>query len=158
MFKKTLLSVCSACICMSASAQTPKFGVDPLDKVISAMTLDEKLDVLIGSSGNQSTDANATIGNASELVPGAAGQLNGVPRLGIPSTVVADGPAGLRIQPKRQGTDKTFYCTHFPVAMLMSATWNTQLVKEVGAAMGNEVKHYGVDVLLALPPTSIAIR
>ena len=118
------------------------------------MTLDEKLDVLIGSSGNQSTDANATIGNASELVPGAAGQLNGVPRLGIPSTVVADGPAGLRIQPKRQGTDKTFYCTHFPVAMLMSATWNTQLVKEVGAAMGNEVKHYGVDVLLA-PATNI---
>lgn len=154
MFKKTLLSVCSACICMSASAQTPKFGVDPLDKVISAMTLDEKLDVLIGSSGNQSSDANATIGNASELVPGAAGQLNGVPRLGIPSTVVADGPAGLRIQPKRQGTDKTFYCTHFPVAMLMSATWNTQLVKEVGAAMGNEVKHYGVDVLLA-PATNI---
>ena len=139
---------------MSASAQTPKFGVDPLDKVISAMTLDEKLDVLIGSSGNQSTDANATIGNASELVPGAAGQLNGVPRLGIPSTVVADGPAGLRIQPKRQGTDKTSYCTHFPVAMLMSATWNTQLVKEVGAAMGNEVKHYGVDVLLA-PATNI---
>lgn len=139
---------------MNASAQTPKFGVDPLDKVISAMTLDEKLDVLIGSSGNQSTDANATIGNASELVPGAAGQLNGVPRLGIPSTVVADGPAGLRIQPKRQGTDKTFYCTHFPVAMLMSATWNTQLVKEVGAAMGNEVKHYGVDVLLA-PATNI---
>lgn len=139
---------------MSASAQTPKFGVDPLDIVISAMTLDEKLDVLIGSSGNQSTDANATIGNASELVPGAAGQLNGVPRLGIPSTVVADGPAGLRIQPKRQGTDKTFYCTHFPVAMLMSATWNTQLVKEVGAAMGNEVKHYGVDVLLA-PATNI---
>ena len=118
------------------------------------MTLDEKLDVLIGSSGNQSTDANATIGNASELVPGAAGQLNGVPRLGIPSTVVADGPAGLRIQPKRQGTDKTFYCTHFPVATLMSATWNTQLVKEVGAAMGNEVKHYGVDVLLA-PATNI---
>ena len=154
MFKKTLLSVCTACICMSASAQTPKFGVDPLDKVISAMTLDEKLDVLIGSSGNQSTDANATIGNASELVPGAAGQLNGVPRLGIPSTVVADGPAGLRIQPKRQGTDKTFYCTHFPVATLMSATWNTQLVKEVGAAMGNEVKHYGVDVLLA-PATNI---
>lgn len=139
---------------MNATAQTPKFGVDPLDKVISAMTLDEKLDVLIGSSGNQSSDANATIGNASELVPGAAGQLNGVPRLGIPSTVVADGPAGLRIQPKRQGTDKTFYCTHFPVAMLMSATWNTQLVKEVGAAMGNEVKHYGVDVLLA-PATNI---
>ena len=139
---------------MSASAQTPKFGVDPLDKVISAMTLDEKLDVLIGSSGNQSTDANATIGNASELVPGAAGQLNGVPRLGIPSTVVADGPAGLRIQPKRQGTDKTFYCTHFPVAMLMSATGNTQLVREVGVGIGNEVKHYGVDVLLA-PATNI---
>ena len=36
----------------------------------------------------------------------------------------------------------------------MSSTWNTELVKLVGTAMGNEVKHYGVDVLLA-PATNI---
>ena len=137
-----------------AQEKLPQLGVDPIDDVISAMTLDEKLNVLIGSSGNVQSDAMATIGNASQRVPGAAGQLNGVPRLGIPSTVVADGPAGLRIQPTREGTSQTFYCTHFPIETVMSSTWNMDLVYSVGAAMGQEVKHYGVDVLLA-PATNI---
>ena len=154
MFKSIIMSACLATVSMQGFAQTPKFGVDPIDKVINAMTLDEKLNILIGSMGNEQTDDLATIGNASELVPGAAGQLNAIPRLGIPSTVVADGPAGLRINPTRKGTSRTFYCTHFPIATVMSATWNTQLVHQVGAAMGDEVKHYGVDVLLA-PATNI---
>ena len=118
------------------------------------MTLDEKLDLLIGSGGNAKTEASATIGNSSVLVLGAAGQLNAIPRLGIPNTVLADGPAGLRIQPKRDGTTKTLYCTHFPIETVMSSTWNSNLVKAVGAAIGDEVKHYGVDVLLA-PATNI---
>lgn len=139
---------------ISAGAQTPKLGIDPTDDVINAMTLEEKLDVLIGSDGNVKSDAAATIGNSSSLVPGAAGQLNGVERLGIPPTVLADGPAGLRINPTREGTEKTFYCTHFPIETVMSATWNTELVGNIGAAMGDEAKHYGVDVLLA-PATNI---
>ena len=140
---------------MQGSAQkAPQLGVDPIDKVISAMTLDEKLNLLIGSQGNIKTDAKVTIGNASDLVPGAAGQLNAIPRLGIPSTVLADGPAGLRINPTRTGTDKTYYCTHFPINTVMSATWNTALVETVGKATGSEVKHYGVDVILA-PSTNI---
>ncbi len=142
-------------MCMQGVAQkTPRFGVDPIPNVINAMTLDEKLDVLIGSTGKEKTNAAATIGNSAELVPGAAGQLNGVERLGIPATVVADGPAGLRISPTRKGTSQTFYCTHFPIETVMSSTWNTDLVYSIGAAMGDEVKHYGVDVLLA-PATNI---
>ncbi|HEY9551800.1 MAG TPA: glycoside hydrolase family 3 C-terminal domain-containing protein, partial [Prevotella sp.] len=101
-----------------------------------------------------STNATATVGNSAELLPGAAGQTNAIPRLGIPATVVADGPAGLRISPTRKGTDRTFYCTHFPIGTLMSSTWNTGLVYEVGAAMGDEVRRYGADVLLA-PATNI---
>lgn len=139
---------------MYATAQTPRLGVDPIEKVIAAMTLDEKLDLLIGTSGNESTNANATIGSSASLVAGAAGQLNAIPRLGIPATVLADGPAGLRINPTRPGTTTTYYCTHFPIETVMSSTWNTALVQSVGAAMGNEVKHYGVDVLLA-PATNI---
>lgn len=131
----------------------PKLGVDPIDKVISAMTLDEKLDMVIGAAGID-TDASSTIGSSAERVPGAAGQLNAIPRLGIPAIVVADGPAGVRINPTREGTKQTFYCTHFPVATVVSSTWNTELANQIGKAMGDETRHYGVDVLLA-PATNI---
>lgn len=154
MLKAKFLTLCASTLFISASAQTPKLGVDPIEKVINAMTLDEKLNVLIGSAGNVKSNATATIGSSAELVPGAAGQLNAIPRLGIPATVVADGPAGLRIKPTREGTSKTFYCTHFPIETVMSSTWNVDLVGQIGAAMGDEVKHYGVDVLLA-PATNI---
>ena len=161
-YKKFLASAALSMVCVGGAAQNlqsgtgkaPQLGVDPIDKVISAMTLDEKLNVLIGSQGNVKSDAKVTIGNASDLVPGAAGQLNAIPRLGIPSTVLADGPAGLRIDPTRTGTDKTYYCTHFPINTVMSATWNTRLVETVGKATGSEVKHYGVDVILS-PSTNI---
>ena len=131
----------------------PKLGVDPIDKVISAMTLDEKLDMVIGAA-DIDTDASSTIGSSAERVPGAAGQLNAIPRLGIPAIVVADGPAGVRINPTRDGTKQTFYCTHFPVATVVSSTWNTELANQIGKAMGDETRHYGVDVLLA-PATNI---
>lgn len=131
----------------------PKLGVDPIDKVISDMTLDEKLDMVIGAAGID-TDASSTIGSSAERVPGAAGQLNAIPRLGIPAIVVADGPAGVRINPTREGTKQTFYCTHFPVATVVSSTWNTELANQIGKAMGDETRHYGVDVLLA-PATNI---
>lgn len=148
------LVVLSAMLPMCLQAQTPRLGVDSVEKVIGAMTLEEKLDLLVGSAGNVDSHSAATIGNSAILVPGAAGQLNAIPRLGIPAVVVADGPAGLRIAPTREGTDKIFYCTHFPVETVMGATWNTELVEAVGDVMGNEVKHYGVDVLLA-PATNI---
>lgn len=155
MTKKTLiLSAIAATCCMGVNGQNyPKLGVDPIDKVISAMTLDEKLDMVIGAAGID-TDASSTIGSSAERVPGAAGQLNAIPRLGIPAIVVADGPAGVRINPTRKGTKQTFYCTHFPVATVVSSTWNTELANQIGKAMGDETRHYGVDVLLA-PATNI---
>lgn len=155
MLKKTLLlSAIAATCCVNAGGQNyPKLGTDPIDEVINAMTLDEKLDMVIGAAGID-TDEKATIGNSSELVPGAAGQTNAIPRLGIPAIIMADGPAGVRIDPTREGTDKTFYCTHIPVATVVSSTWNTELAGQIGQAMGDETSHYGIDVLLA-PATNI---
>lgn len=150
-FVAALLAVSSVA---GVAAQDPQLGKTSIDKVIDAMTLDEKIDLLVGTSGNVKNNDAATVGGQAELVPGAAGQTNGVPRLGIPATVVADGPAGLRIDSHRDGTDRTFYCTHFPVTMALCSTWDTTLIRKVGAAMGDEVKHYGVDVLLA-PATNI---
>ena len=139
---------------LSAEEAVPQLGVNTIEEVIAAMTLDEKLDLVIGSTGKEQGNLMEVIGNAGGLVPGAAGEINSVPRLGIPPVVVADGPAGLRINPTREGTDQTFYCTHFPVGTVMSSTWNAELVESVGQAMGDEVLHYGVDILLA-PGTNI---
>lgn len=118
-------------------------------EVISRLSLEDKAHFVIGT-GMAGFDGNdAVIGSTKNLVPGAAGTTYPLDSLGIPAIVLADGPAGLRIEPKRDGDSATYYCTHFPIGTLLASTWNEALVEEVGLAMGEEVKEYGADVLLA---------
>ena len=143
--KKILAIFCALCA-FSAAAQ-PQLRSDNVDEVLKAMTLQEKATLLVGSGWGSMV--GGLTGSDEVLVSGAAGTTRAIPRLGIPQTVLADGPAGLRINPTRPGTDKTFYCTGFPVGTVLASTWNTALVEEVTTAMGNEVLEYGADVLLA---------
>ena len=113
-----------------------------VEDILSQMTLEEKIHLLKGSG------IGSALGMGNTAVPGAVGTIVPTPRLGIPTIYLSDGPAGLRIEPRREGEDRTYYCTAFPIGTLLSSTWNTDLVKKVGAAMGTEAKEYGIDVIL----------
>ena len=144
--KRTLMILALVGTCLSAFAQ-PKLTKDNIDEVLNAMTLQEKATLLVG--GARAAIVNGVTSGVAAEVPGAAGNTRPIERLGIPGTVLADGPAGLRINPTREGDSKTYYATGFPVGTLLASSWDTALVEEVTTAMGNEVLEYGVDVLLA---------
>lgn len=144
-----ILAAALACSPAPETNSTPQLSGNNIPEIVSAMTLEEKVRLIIGTS-TSIEDVAGDVGNAGgRKVPGAAGATAAIERLGIPSVVLADGPAGLRISPRRKDSDKTYYCTGFPVGTLMASCWNPEIVGQVGAAMGNEVLEYGVDVLLA---------
>lgn len=142
------------------SACTPQLGRSSDERVIAAMTLEEKVQLLVGTCKDWNLvpeAAPATIhrppvpegywetyqGNTASMkgkVSGAAGVSYAIPRLGIPSIVLADGPVGLRIDS---------VCTAFPSTALLAATRDTALVYRVGQAIGEEMLYYGADILLA---------
>ena len=144
--KKILLTLAILSLALGAAAQ-PQLTKDNIEDVIKAMTLQEKATLLVG--GARAAIVNGVTTGIAAEVPGAAGNTRPIERLGITGTVLADGPAGLRIQPNRQGTTETFYCTGFPVGTLLASSWDTEMVENMTKAMGNEVLEYGVDVLLA---------
>ena len=144
--KKLLLTLISATFAMTTNAQ-PQLRADNIDEVLKAMTLEEKAKLLVGGANNFFGD-QAVVGGEADLVAGAAGTSPAIPRLGIPATVLTDGPAGVRIDPTRKGTDKTYYATAFPIGSCLASTWNTDLVSKVGEAIGNETKEYRCDVIL----------
>lgn len=67
-----------------------------------------------------------------------------LPEYGIPNIMTADGPAGLRIAP-----ECGVCTTAWPCATMLAATWNPELVKEVGHAAAGEVKENNIAVWLA---------
>lgn len=91
------MAVLSAC-----GPGVPQLGKSSLDEVIGAMTLEEKAHLVVGTGMAGFSGDSAVIGATRKLVPGAAGTTYPIERLGIPAVVLADGPAGLRIDPKRE--------------------------------------------------------
>lgn len=146
--KKKILTAVMATACVTTMNAQPKLSATNIDEVIAAMTLEEKAQLLVGGGNQDFAGSGAMLGHQEKLVAGAAGITVAIPRLGIPATVLTDGPAGVHIDAKRKGDPNSYAATGFPVGTCLACTWNTDLVRRVGEAIGNETLEYGCDVVL----------
>ena len=165
-----LLMVINEAIAQNPTGKGSQADNSKITGIVSKMTLDQKAQLVIGTGmffempdsmrakmppgfgGDINTKDpvyNEMVKRIRKYLPGAGGVSSEFPELGIASQVLTDGPAGLRIQPMHKGETKTYYCTAFPIATVLASTWDTELVYNVGKAIGNEVKEYGSDILLA---------
>ena len=145
--KKLFMTCMMATTIAAATSAQPQLRADNIDEVIKSMTLEEKAHLLVGGA-EDFTALGAVGGGQARQVPGAAGTTKPIDRLGIPATILTDGPAGVRIDPTRRGDTNTYYATAFPIGSCLASTWNTELVRKVGEAIGNETKEYRCDVIL----------
>ncbi|HAF24386.1 MAG TPA: glycoside hydrolase [Blastocatellia bacterium] len=99
----------------SSSAATIEHRVESL---LSQMTLEEKIDMLGGVDGFF---------------------IRGIPRLGLPSLKMADGPIGVR----NYGP-----ATAMAGGIALAATWNPTLAERVGTELGRDARAKGVHFLL----------
>ena len=148
--KKTFACILIAFACSQVSAQ--KNDAAKAKEIVGKMTLEQKAELVVGNGFRMPgmKPQGPTIGQTQDKVPGAAGTTHPFPTLKIPSIVLSDGPAGVRIAPYRNGdSSRSYFATAWPVATLLASSWDTALVKKMGVAFGNEIHDYGIDVILA---------
>ena len=98
-----------------------------VDKLLSQMTLQEKLTLIHGTHEDPA------------VYQGQAGYLAGIPRLGIPGLRFADGPPGVLTRHPSQGETAT---------MGVAATFSTKTAEDNGLVIGHEDRALGIDVSL----------
>ncbi|RAK12725.1 beta-glucosidase [Halanaerobium saccharolyticum] len=98
-----------------------------IDKILKELTLKEKASLLSG---------------------GDFWQTEAVERLDIPSIFLVDGPHGVRYVADRHHADPAKKATCFPTAVNLAASWDLAIIEKVAAALAEEAKALGVDVLL----------
>ncbi|HUZ57647.1 MAG TPA: glycoside hydrolase family 3 C-terminal domain-containing protein [Hanamia sp.] len=141
----TCIIVLFACSHLSAQSNS----IAKAKEIVGKMTLQQKADFVVGV-GMRFPGMKHNGPVPKEKVPGAAGNTFAIPSLGIPSMVLSDGPAGVRIEPFRNGdSSRSYYATAWPVGTLLASTWDTAMVRKMGVAFGREIHDYGVDVILA---------
>lgn len=97
---------------------------------------------------NQELISKMTLEEKASLCSGLDNwHLKGVKRLGIPSIMITDGPHGLRKQTESSaGVHDSVKATCFPTACTTASSWDVDLVKEVGVALGEECLQEEVSV------------
>lgn len=149
-----------------------------VEELVSQLSVEELASFATGRHARKGE--GSVIGNASFRVPGAAGDTSAVclESRGIRPVSMADGPAGLRLQPhfkaRHDGTvlpgggkfgdsvapfpeydnpedvvDHYQYTTAIPIGWALAQSWNTELVQEAADMVGAEMEKFGVDIWLA---------
>lgn len=95
-----------------------------IETILSKLTLEEKITLLAGAD---------------------TWHTHTIERVGIPALKVSDGPNGVRGENK---DTKSQTSASFPIGTAMGATWNPDLVREIGIALGEETKTKSAHVLL----------
>ena len=122
----------------------PKLDADArADLAVKAMTQDEKLTLVYGYFG---ADMKPRYPRIEGSLPGSAGYVPGLPRLGIPAQFETDAGVGVATQ----GSAAQFReRTALPSGMATTATWNPALAQQGGAMIGKEARDSGFNVMLA---------
>ena len=121
-------------------AQDLKLTRENIPEIVSAMTTEEKVDLVVG--------CGAGWGNPDAKFPGTAGWTRAVPRLGIPSIYFADGPQGVNMAQAREYDTADYSCTFFLSGSTLATSWDVDAAQAIGQAIGQELKERGLDVIL----------
>lgn len=134
-----------SCLTLSAASALaqPKLSKDNISQIVKAMTKEEKALLVVGADKSLPTLVKRTL-------PGTGGITYPIPRLGIPSITMMDGPTGVRLEPDwKDGKGAVHYSTSFPTGLLTAASWNRGSARIIGEAIGEESLDLGNDVILA---------
>lgn len=169
----------------AAALDLPAFAFAPLSDEVPVPApvpmADGPVDELVPMLYGNITQGASTLGSAGIRVPGSAGETSEALEAsrGVPSLIMADGPAGLRLrqsyqvdpadgsviptgvlgslengfldEPRHLDTADTYYqfCTAFPVGTALAQSWDTGLMEEFGRAIAAEMAEFHIDLWLA---------
>ncbi len=119
----TTLAAFAAVLSVHAAPAVTQKDKDRAANLVSRMTLEEKIDLCSGKYDRFCTYA--------------------IPRLGIPSVRMADGPQGVR-----NIGGKHIQSTFYPCGVSAAATWNREAIHEMGAGIGCAAKAHGIQIML----------
>lgn len=126
----------------------PQLGQNKIENVIAAMTPDEKVGMSVGDGKFLPATESKTTEQGTGIIIANQNSKMVIPRLGITSSALTDGPSGVNRDPHPAGATEYSYTTAFPTSTCLAATWNLDLIEKVGRAFGNEVLEYDYDVVL----------
>ena len=143
-----ILLIAQLLIQSSAVAQAPQLGKDKIEKVIGAMTPDEKVGMTVGDGKFLPAAVSKSTEQGTGIIIANQNSRLVIPRLSIFSSALTDGPSGVNRDPHPAGATEYSYTTAFPTSTCLAATWNQDMLEKVGKVFGNEVLEYDYDVVL----------